>query len=517
MILLLWVFGAVPAGAADGDHERYGVALQVDYPVKVGKKTGMKVKARLKGVTKRNRIRGEWTVKADGEEMTVPHGKKKGPEKPVRFGGTVADRLKDGKKVSVTATFRGTIDGKKVRLSTTRGVTPPKVKVRVRCRGDRVEVGGTLTRTKKASGRWTFEVFPSGKEKPLDRYSSDEMTGPSHHVFLKRPDGPFEARVTVDGTVGREVHGDLFGKEGGRFEEAAGQVSLRSGCPEGTGGSVDESSTRALRIRADHQVLLGKKIQDLWIEVSDSEVRGVQMKGTLDTEEKAVGIWRFYYRYPDKVRLPGGKEKNVIRKGVLASNKGVVELPMRRKDEYHVIVDFQGTVGGQKVHVKEPYHFSIPRVMQKADPAADPSFTVIEAVITGRKVEGRWMMAIARPDGKILYLHEGKPRFTVKLPEGRYLLKTVFYGKVDGLTMAMQESKSLVIKEKDRDTYLVPGKNNELRTYEEGVSAVRGMRRSGRLSESDHTYSARAGAYSGGTAALLVIIGLAVYRKRKLS
>lgn len=206
-----------------------------------------------------------------------------------------------------------------------------------------------------------------------------------------------------------------------------------------------------------------------------------------------------------------------MKRGILAARNGVVDLHMKRKDQYRVIVDFQGTVNGKKVHVKQPYTFDIPRMMQAADKKGEGAPTVIRAEMTGQTVNGHWMMAVARRDGKILYLHEGDPRFEVSLPKGEYILKTVFYGEVDGQRLAMQESKTLKVKKSESDSYLIPGKNNEYRTYQQGVSAVQGMKKSARLAESKNTYSLKTEAYSGGTAATLVIIGLIIYRRKKMS
>ncbi len=504
-----------PVAAADQDKDPYEITVQGVYPVEKGDQAGVKVRAKLRPVTEKDRVKGEWTITGEIDGKTVSRQGKGSAEEVFFTDPQVVDPLRKDQPITVTATFHGRINGEKLRLSRTRTLTPPAVDVRLECHEDQVKVYGQLTGTEKASARWLFEVRRKGEDQPFDRYQSDEMRGLSHHQTLNRPKGPFEVRVHVDGRGKGEQVGDLFGEKGGRFASATGEVSSEKGCSEQ--GDAPVSSTRALRIEADHQILTSRKIEKKWIEIPGTEVDGVRMRAKLDTDGDVRGIWRYHYAYPKVLKLPGGKEKKVMKRGILAARNGVVDLHMKRKDQYRVIVDFQGTVNGKKVHVKQPYTFDIPRMMQAADKKGEGAPTVIRAEMTGQTVNGHWMMAVARRDGKILYLHEGDPRFEVSLPKGEYILKTVFYGEVDGQRLAMQESKTLKVKKSESDSYLIPGKNNEYRTYQQGVSAVQGMKKSARLAESKNTYSLKTEAYSGGTAATLVIIGLIIYRRKKMS
>uniref|UniRef100_UPI003D1A3BD5 hypothetical protein n=1 Tax=Kroppenstedtia sanguinis TaxID=1380684 RepID=UPI003D1A3BD5 len=285
-----------------------------------------------------------------------------------------------------------------------------------------------------------------------------------------------------------------------------------------SGLSAAESEDSRLSIHTEHQVLIAPQKEEKWIGVLEREVLGVQVRAKLVTDGKAQGIWKFSYAYPEKVRLSEGSVKTVVRRGNLESKTGSVQLPITRPNPYRITVRFEGLVDGKPVTTSQFYSFDIPRIQQKADKLGKDDSTVVQAQMTGRKVEGHWMMAVARPDSEILYVHEGKkPRLQVQLPPGEYILKTVFYGNVDGLRMGMQESKTLKVKEKDSSTYVIPGKNNELRTYDQAIRAIKGMHQSGRLAESDQTYSVKAKAYSGGVSVLLVLLGLMVYRKKKMS
>lgn len=286
-----------------------------------------------------------------------------------------------------------------------------------------------------------------------------------------------------------------------------------------SGLSAAESEDSRLSIHTEHQVLTAPKKEEKWIGVLEREVLGVQMRSRLVTDGEAQGIWKFSYAYPEKVRLSGGSVKTVVRRGNLESKTGSVQLPITRPNPYRITVRFEGLVDGKPVTTSQFYSFDIPRIQQKAYKLGkDGDSTVVQAKMTGRKVEGHWMMAVARPDSEILYVHEGKnPRLQVQLPPGEYILKTVFYGNVDGLRMGMQESKTLKVKDKDSSTYVIPGKNNEFRTYDQAIRAIEGMHQSGRLAESDQTYSVKAKAYSGGVSVLLILLGLMVYRKKKMT
>lgn len=285
-----------------------------------------------------------------------------------------------------------------------------------------------------------------------------------------------------------------------------------------SGLSAAEPKDSRLSIHTEHQVLTAPKKDEKWIGVPEREVLGVQVRAKLIQGGDAQGIWRFSYAYPEKVRLSGGSVKTVVRRGNLQSKTGSVQLPFTRPNPYRITVRFEGLVNGKPVTASQVYSFDIPRIQQKADKPGKDGPTVVQARMTGRKVDGHWMMAVARPDSEILYVHEGKtPRLQAQLPPGEYILKTVFYGTVDGVRMGMQESKTLKVKAKESSTYVIPGKNNEFRTYDQALGAIKGMHQSGRLAESDHTYSAKAGAFSGWAAVLLVILGLMVYRKKKMT
>lgn len=276
--------------------------------------------------------------------------------------------------------------------------------------------------------------------------------------------------------------------------------------------------TDSLDIHTEHRVLTVAQKDEKWIGVPERKVLGVQVRAKWVPDGDVQGVWRFSYAYPEKVRLSEGSVKTVVRRGKVESKTGTVQLPITRPNPYRLTVRFEGTVNGKPVTASTFYSFDIPRIQQKADKPGKDGSTVVQARMTGREVDGHWMMAVARPDSEILYVHEGStPRLQAQLPPGEYILKTVFYGTVDGVRMGMQESKTLKVKAKESSTYVIPGKNNEFRTYDQAIRAIQGMHQSGRLAESERTYSAKAGAYSGWTIVLLVILGLMVYRKKKMT
>ncbi|WP_142504617.1 hypothetical protein [Melghirimyces algeriensis] len=512
-ILFLFLYsGSVEA--SDQDHEPYTIVVQLEEE----NNTGIHVKAHLEGVTKKDRLEGRWTFQVDGGGKVLSL-QDRGAQGRAVFTGKMADRLKGGEKVAVTATFRGSINEKRVDLSRTHTITPPWVDIWMSCTEDQVQIHGKLKRIKNASGRWQYEVRKAGDYKLFDRYTSDEMTGLVHSAVLKRPEGPFEVKVVVNGKKKKKKSGDVMGRKGGPHFKALGKVSVPENCHHGgKEPSFPAKSAPALNIQADHTVLIGRKLDQEWTETSGMEVRGVQIKAALDKGKNIRGIWRYHFAYPETKKLSGGKKKEVIRRGVLASHKGVVELPMRQADQYRVIVDFQGTVDGKNVHVKQPYVFHIPSISQKVNQQSkksQPNITNIQMHVSGHKVRGHWLLAVARKDGEVLYLHEGKPHVSVPLPKGEYLLKTVFYGNVDGLPLAIQETKTLNVMKGKSETFTIPGKSNQYRRYDEGVRVAEGIRQSGKLVNSKKNYSSLTPVYSGGTAVFLIILGVTLYRKKK--
>ncbi|GGE23381.1 hypothetical protein GCM10011571_26870 [Marinithermofilum abyssi] len=247
------------------------------------------------------------------------------------------------------------------------------------------------------------------------------------------------------------------------------------------------------------------------------KVEGIRVKARLATDQRVKGTWKFRYRYYQKVRTKEGKNITVKRTKRLYSKKGRAWIPIEKPGERKLFIVFKGKVGNQVVEEEKTVTLEIPRMRMWADKKKGRAPTHIQGAVTGKAVKGRWAIAVARQGGRILHLHEGGARIVVDLPPGEYLLRGVFYGEVDGSPLAMEETKRLVVGNKESDTYVIKGLNNEFRTTEEARDVIKGMKQSGWLTESDRTYADQTMLLWWAAAGVILtgVLGWLVYRRNR--
>ncbi|MFC4076668.1 hypothetical protein [Salinithrix halophila] len=247
-------------------------------------------------------------------------------------------------------------------------------------------------------------------------------------------------------------------------------------------------------------------------------VKGVRIHARLKDRKTSSGTWHFIYPIYQRVKGIDGTHRLERRHRRIPSHDGEVFLSMKNPGKRRIIITWKDESTGKEKAESRRYDLVIPGIQMKADRKDEHGPTTIRARVGGKKVKGDWFLAVARMNGKILQFHQGEPRFTLALIKGKYLVRTVFNGKVDGSPVAIHETKRLWVREGKSGTYRInQAYDNRFVTPAEATEAVKGMVESGRLSDPEHKYAARRVVYYWAVAwlSVLLVAGLLYLRVRK--
>jgi hypothetical protein len=209
-------------------------------------------------------------------------------------------------------------------------------------------------------------------------------------------------------------------------------------------------------------------------------VTGVVVRSRLAPYGETEGDWEFE-------AAGGGREEEA------ESGDGQAVLPLTAPGvEYRIQLRFDGEVDGHGEEVEEESRVRIPDVDLRVR-REDGKITVIPSIgVTNGG--GRWLIAVADRDGRIIRYHESKqwrdPRLRADfdLKDGEYRIGAVFYGKillVDSSRyvqkLAIQKTQRLSIKGNRAEISAIPGETARFLSFDGGKDLAERMKAKGVL------------------------------------
>ncbi|SDW11807.1 hypothetical protein SAMN05444487_101325 [Marininema mesophilum] len=274
-------------------------------------------------------------------------------------------------------------------------------------------------------------------------------------------------------------------------------VMISMWSPE-TAVAADQSAT----IKQESQKTIPKDKQPGTYSLKDSsEVIRTQDWLTVDpTTGQVEGVWlsslpqsgipkgEWSFTYPDYKLRPGwNKEEQPLLRA--PSHDGAAFLRMQKPGSRRVLIDWKGASGGTG---KSEITVVLPGISMAVDPHEKSDRKTIRAHMAGKDVKGSWTIAVANMNDKILQRQQGKSSFTLSLPSGKYLVRAIFRGEVDGTPIAMHETKKLRIENGESEIKKInKDYENEYFTSKQALESIDKMKKSGYLADPEHEYASK--------------------------